>query len=171
MAVKRTPRPRTDEPKRCKDCDTVKPATDFYSCKSNADGLHSRCVACYKVFDQRPEMRYSRSRARARKDGVGWFIDPDWYKDTLAEPCHYCGGPNEGSGCGLDRLEPGTDYTHSNCVSTCWVCNYTKSCVFTPGEMKEVGALIAKFERLRKARGEPSFYIPYNASGQGRMRE
>ena len=52
-AAKLNPNPRSTEPKRCRKCDEVKPADDFYSDISSSDGLNSYCKECAKLDGKR----------------------------------------------------------------------------------------------------------------------
>lgn len=44
--------PPTEKQKRCKDCQRVKPASQFYRDKSLRDGLRSRCKPCEQQVER-----------------------------------------------------------------------------------------------------------------------
>ena len=53
QAAKQNPNPRSTEPKRCRKCDEVKSADEFYSDVSALDGLNSYCKECAKLDGKR----------------------------------------------------------------------------------------------------------------------
>jgi len=162
---KRGSHPRTNAPKRCARCKQTKPASDFYSSPQIKDGLTPACRPCMVVKDSQPPARFSRARSRAKKEKVHWDLELPWYAEQLAKGCYYCVvGSTSGHGSGIDRLDPSIGYTIANCVPCCWACNYVKSDMFYPDEMKLMGALMATFEVSRKNLGRTSLHVSYNQS-------
>ncbi len=155
IAVKRLPKPRIEMPKRCKDCDAVKPSSEFYSAKSNGDGLSMRCIPCSAIYDRRPEMRFSRARALARGRGHIWELTLEEYLPIIQQGCAYCGWPVEGTASGVDRIKPDLGYVVGNCAPACCVCNPLKGANFTQSEAYRLGAVVKEIRAERKAAGLP----------------
>jgi len=80
---------------------------------------------------------YSHYRAGAGYRGIGWDLSDEQFRNLCLQPCHYCGQepsrewtiPTRGYTIwvsGIDRVNPGGDYTVDNVVPCCTRCNYAK---------------------------------------------
>lgn len=116
---------------------------------------HPRCVKCggvtpqnfcYKCYyrDNRElslerqralPVRYGFTKRAAKNRGVAFDIPIDAYIALIASPCHYCGGPLNKSGSGLDRKNNNMGYTLENAVPCCKICNVIKNQYLTHAEM------------------------------------
>ncbi len=168
---KRNFRPRLEMPKRCKDCLTVKPSVEFYSCKTNGDGLHSRCITCFKIKDSSPAYRYARSRYMALKYNEAWDITLEEYEDLIRRPCDYCGWKLEGHGRGLDRMDNSKGYIPGNCTPACGLCNSMKGNSLSYLEQKLImGPAVRALRLARESAGLPQpdrMVMPKSPLGQG----
>lgn len=167
----RTPRPRIEMPKRCRTCGEVKDSKEFYSGKSNADGLNSRCIPCFKIQDSRPENRYSRSRAMAHKYNEAWTISLQEYRVLIQQGCEYCGWAIEGHGRGIDRMDNSKGYEPGNCTPACGLCNSMKGNALSHHEQKTImGPAVRALRIARQAAGLPQpdrMVMPKSPLGQG----
>lgn len=97
-----------------------------------------------------PSGRFSNSRARARRIGIGWTIEKADYFELIKNSCEYCGGPLPVAGAGLDRLDNSFGYHLDNVVPCCTICNLSRRNHFTPEEMRRfVGPAIRTVREAR----------------------
>jgi len=75
-------------------------------------------------YHRAPIGRYSTLKSNPRKLEVG--ITPQEHEELLEQPCHYCNGPLDETGTGLDRLDHARGYMRDNVVPCCGCCNTAK---------------------------------------------
>jgi hypothetical protein len=142
----------------CAKCNKSYPSSEFAVGKTRVR-YRGMCRPCWKPFqkvnDARPENILSRSRCKARAFGVKWEITLEQLKAFKAMPCHYCEGPQERTGVGLDRLDPKGDYAADNVVPCCGLCNTTRARTFTPDQMRKIGRVIKEIRAECAATGQP----------------
>ena len=89
--------------------------------------------------------RWGRLQRYSSKKGIPLTVGFDQYSEIIKENCYYCGVENKGTGYGLDRLKPSSDYTLDNVVSCCPPCNQIKGNILTSDQMKNLITVIAFF--------------------------
>lgn len=63
----------------------------------------------------------------ARRRGLEFSLTKEQLVSFIDGKCHYCGiESNKEKRNGIDRKDNKSGYVHSNCVSSCWECNYLK---------------------------------------------
>lgn len=91
--------------------------------------------------------RWFNARATAAPKGRAWGVSRIDFDKLIRQPCHYCGGPLDPTGKGLDRIENSKGYTLDNVVPCCGDCNRTRMDIYTYDEM----LMLAKTIRLIKS--------------------
>lgn len=145
--------------RQCFCCHTVLPLTEkhFYKSKTRKLGFEYRCKNCEKFRENRKPSKklpnilnriHTRYKASDKLEQREFGLTLEFVRQTVIEPCSYCGTPNS---MGLDRLDNDLGHTNENCVPCCSICNYVRSNEFTPEEMKELGKVIAKIRISRIA--------------------
>jgi hypothetical protein len=149
--------PRSTKPKTCPKCKLLKTAEEFYTCRSNKDGLITYCIPCQAINDRLPRNRYSKLRAKLkREEGVDFLLTYEQWAELNTKPCHYCKRAINSAGRGVDRVIPGGDYHIGNVVPCCGTCNSFKGSTLTAEEMlAEIGPAIARIQAKREAAGLP----------------
>ncbi len=71
--------------------------------------------------------RYIHLRYIAKKRKKDFNISRSEYEVLLSQPCHYCNGPLNETGSGLDRVDNSQGYVTGNVVPCCRFCNCLKS--------------------------------------------
>ncbi len=143
-------------------CRTCKIRKDISSFKIRRDGnrlVDYECRQCTSKRQYRknitPRGRYTASKGSAKSRKIPFTLTFEEFTNLCSKPCHYCGFPINETGIGLDQLLCGKGYTIDNVVPCCWVCNQARNNVFTPDEMKIIGAVIAKIKQQRIDSGNP----------------
>lgn len=118
------------------------------------DRLKNICNPCLTAYSK---AWYEKKRGRqllkvyARFDkerGLAFDLDEEWFFLTIEDkPCHYCGMVEDRMG--VDRLDNSVGHTKNNCVPCCQTCNRVRLDVFSPEEMKLIGAVIRKIKQDR----------------------
>jgi hypothetical protein len=138
-------KPPEDCPRRCTKCGIVKHPSRFAN--------PSWCKRCsgqaIKAWRQKPENRHKYAVNDARKRGLEWTITLDEHLALLKLPCHYCGGPLNDKGTGLDRTDNVLGYYPTNVVPCCGRCNRVKHHYFTYEEMLIIGETIRRIDAAR----------------------
>jgi hypothetical protein len=70
--------------------------------------------------------RWARLLQKAKYRSIPVEITRREWEAIVADPCHYCGGPLEPTGYGLDRKDTHGAYTLTNVVPCCQACNRRK---------------------------------------------
>lgn len=119
----------------CTLCLVSKPQIDYYT------PTNSRCSSCERKRSDKDRItvprRFSFSKSQAKRRQLDWSITIEIYRFLLSQPCHYCYGPLDPTGIGLDRKNSASGYTTDNVVPCCYVCNMVKGDTFTYEEMME----------------------------------
>lgn len=126
--------------KICSKCCKAKPLNNFYIDKTNK--FRSACVVCvaarhkeyrntstWKAYNKKCKAtsgRYSNFKKRNEKIGREVAISKDDFWLLVVQPCYYCHGDIEKTGCGLDRVDSHKGYTLENVVPCCKKCNQAK---------------------------------------------
>jgi hypothetical protein len=84
---------------------------------------------------QSPEGRFKDSQIAARRRKLDFNISESFHSELIQQPCHYCDGPLNLTGCGMDRVDSSKGYTETNVVSCCGSCNTMKSDKLSYAEM------------------------------------
>jgi hypothetical protein len=121
---------------------------------------HIACEDCRirrKGFDRSYSSRFSRARSGVRAKKFGWTIQFNEYVEIVKRPCTYCELDNTtDQGCGLDRQDPKQGYHLDNVVSCCPECNMVRNIIFTPEEMKVLGAAVRQVKLARMSKNSGS---------------
>lgn len=98
--------------------------------------------------------RYTYVRELAARRGVSWALTKEQYEALIMELCAYCGLLNDvEAAIGLDRIDNQRGYEPDNVVSCCSLCNVARGDMFTPEEMKVLGAAIRQIRLARMHAG------------------
>jgi hypothetical protein len=153
--------PIIDGKRVCTSCRANKPVEEFYKTKNRRGEVvpTPTCQACCTERDFLPQMRYSRLRSQSKLEGKALAMTLEEYSKMVGQPCYYCGRKVRERGRGLDRLATDGPYSVDNCVSSCGICNVTRSDIFNIDEMKRIiGPAIRQVYEERDAKGEPLAY-------------
>jgi hypothetical protein len=133
---------------KCKDCaraynQTPERRAYFASYRSTPEAKASHSEYCqtpkYKakkaVYDQSIRGRYTFARTSATQRGRDFDIPESFHAELIQQPCHYCYGPLNPYGCGMDRIDGNIGYIIGNVVPCCHSCNTMKSDKLTYDEM------------------------------------
>ncbi len=108
-----------------------------------------KAKAISRKYHESIKGRFNVAKYKAEAKGVPWSLSFEHYSDLISLPCHYCGGPLQKTGSGLDRKINPVGYTPFNVVPCCRNCNIMKNSFLTHPEMVvAMGAVTA----LRRAR-------------------
>lgn len=137
----------------CKDCKQLKPIEQFNT-HSPAKAIRRRyCIECEKKRVRTratiPKERWNSAKRRAAKSGEVWDISLESFETLLLQPCHYCDGVLNPTGCGLDRKNNEVGYTLENVVPCCQQCNIVKNHFFTYEEMMTLAVTIRQIKNNR----------------------
>jgi hypothetical protein len=80
-------------------------------------------LLCYRCRNRRPRVRFSRAVAKAKKRKLPWTVSYERWCALILAPCHWCAGPLDATGSGLDRLDDHLGYAPDNVVPACGACN------------------------------------------------
>jgi hypothetical protein len=148
--------------KACSRCKAEKPLEDFGARPKNTDGRKGVCRRCESdnMLDWNKKHR-EKVRARSRELGTVpksrfsrfkkrcVFTDKhfdltfeQWCALVIGKTCHYCAGPLQKKGCGLDRKDNALGYIVGNVVACCKECNRLKGPTLTHAEMLAVSELL-----------------------------
>lgn len=143
--------------KTCNKCGETKPATAAYFHRMYAgrdDVFVNTCIACRTLYckdyysKNRVKSILKSSRVFDEARGLKFDLDVEWFEENvLGKPCHYCGIAENRMG--VDRLDNELGHTKDNCVPCCSTCNRVRLDIFSPEEMKELGAVIYKIKKRR----------------------
>lgn len=87
--------------------------------------------------------RYTALKCTCKRKNLQILTKRD-YAVMLKLPCTYCDGPLSGSGSGLDRINPGGNYSLDNVVPCCGDCNWLKGRRLTVQETRAVAMLLKR---------------------------
>ena len=110
---------------------------------------NNRLCSDYKETDRG---RYFSAKARSIKDhGVSWWnLSEELYISLIANSCHYCKGPLNKKGSGLDRKDNSKGYIEGNVVSCCRKCNSVKMHDLTYDEMMRLAPILEDIRLKRE---------------------
>lgn len=91
--------------------------------------------AQYRRYNRTTKGRFRYGLGRAKKKGISWTLALTEYEYLIDNPCHYCDGPLEESGIGLDRMDSKLGYIAQNVVPCCGQCNRLKGCDLSVKDM------------------------------------
>lgn len=144
--------------KVCAKCNIEKPKEEFRKRKCIAYDEYvcmSYCHACLAVRQAVRNVRvrsrwlYSKSAAIKRGGVEWWDISEKDYSYLLSKPCHYCHGPLNKMGRGLDRKNNSVGYLLSNVVPCCKSCNTMKSDYLSYEEMMLLSPILQTIRKKR----------------------
>jgi hypothetical protein len=107
-----------------------------------------------KIRSKLPKERWASAKRRASKYNEIWEISLEIFTILISQQCHYCGGPLNPTGCGLDRKDNNEGYKEINVVPCCRQCNIVKNSFFTYDEMNLLAPALEKIREKRNAHGE-----------------
>ena len=87
-------------------------------------------------WQRTPKGRFAHLRNRSKYDSTEMTLTLEEYKELIAQPCFYCGGPLQDTGAGLDRINNEAGYVKGNVRPCCVQCNIAKN-DWTESEFKE----------------------------------
>jgi hypothetical protein len=96
-------------------------------CKREIDRRSKGSSKSWKEYQKLPRFIYCQLRYQAKKRGITFTLDEDFYYNKLAKQlCHYCG--TENTKYWVDRLnnDHKIGYTNENTVACCERCNKMK---------------------------------------------
>ena len=73
-----------------------------------------------------PNRKLTDYRKRCIVSGIKWSLTDENAIKLFESDCYYCNNSGKYGICGIDRKDNFEDYTNSNCVSCCDMCNYMK---------------------------------------------
>lgn len=162
--------------KECRGCNTVKPATDFYSKRgshTSFDGLEHRCKICHKekwrVQADDPKKRVKwlleRIRSKCKKLGLEFNLTEDDIDiptlcPVLGRPLKFGversqsyerrgNAPPTDDSPSVDRIDPSKGYTKDNIVVVSWRANRIKGNA-TIEELRMIADFYAKYGQVNK---------------------
>lgn len=94
--------------------------------------------------------RYSRAIWRAKRRKLSWKIPKDSFAHLIAQPCTYCSGKLDSSGCGLDRLDNSKGYEPGNVVPSCGKCNRIRGDRLTHEEMRAAMSAVLSLRNKKR---------------------
>lgn len=116
---------------------------------------HSKGCGCLNIGRRlRPYEALHRilKRQAAQRDYEVTLTYEEFLEFTREASCHYCFAPitwepynvikNKGCRHNIDRKNNSLGYTKENCVVCCGRCNWSKGCVFSYEEWKQLAAVI-----------------------------
>lgn len=122
------------------------------------------CMECYKNHiakkARQSNAKYGRLKYTAAQRGLPMTLTQEEYEAmTENASCHYCGGPIEETGSGIDRKDNTQGYSTDNVVPSCRWCNVVKNDRYSYDEMVKLGRVV---EEIHSARGEWDRHAPMN---------
>jgi hypothetical protein len=96
--------------------------------------------------------RFSTLKYSAKRRGYACEITLDQLKILISKPCHYCQGPLNETGAGVDRKNNSVGYIFDNLVPCCRPCNIIKNDLLTEYEMLQVAKLLRRLRAKRNVR-------------------
>ncbi len=107
-----------------------------------------------RKYRETPAGRFKRGTDKEKHKGwPTWHLTFEQYAPFLALPCHYCKGPLDLSGVGLDRKDNERGYEIDNVLPCCGDCNRTRGDRLT---VEETEAAIAAVLELRRKMSAPA---------------
>ena len=106
----------------------------------------------YHKYDRSVKGRYRKLRAQASSRGLEFDLAPEAHAWLLQQPCHWCDGPLNETGGGLDRLDNSRGYVAGNVVAACEICNMMRGRRFKTDLMRVLGSII-RYARLHDPDG------------------
>lgn len=144
--------------KVCTVCKQNKELKYYNRDKSKSDGLRYNCSSCRNLGlknkrDANPEKqraisrtnksRFSIAVSRSKTRKIDWGLTLDqWTFLVIGETCHYCDGPLQETGVGLDRKDNSIGYLLENVIPCCCACNRIKGQTISYTEMIAIAKLL-----------------------------
>lgn len=131
---------QVEKKRSCGECGIIVTGKRFYVAEN-------KCPACYARIDRIRDKSNGRKRTeKYRHSLLGGRRETDislqLYTKLLSRPCHYCRGPLNRTGTGLDRVDSNIGYMVSNVVPCCAACNQIKGANLSCTEMVAVAQLL-----------------------------
>lgn len=79
--------------------------------------------------------RFQSGKCKAKRFGQEWSISKEQLFEIIKDPCHYCHGPLNKTGSGLDRVDNSRGYSMDNVLPCCKNCNRIKGDILSYEEM------------------------------------
>ena len=149
--------------KKCSKCKLVKNKTEFNRCNTRGDGFRSSCRECDRQINylsrdkvnlkiKTPKSRFSHAISRAKRREIEWGLTLNQWTDLVMDKsCHYCSGPLQKTGVGLDRIDNHKGYICNNVLPCCVAGNRRKGQVLSYEEMVAVASLLKQMRSLAKS--------------------
>lgn len=105
----------------CTKCGQNRDTNAFYCKKCNAKRM--------QLLRIKDPMRssYNVYKTNAKINNRKFELTLDEFKNTVKEPCHYCGGNNKRGFVGVDRIDSSKGYLINNVLPCCTKCNSSKA--------------------------------------------
>jgi hypothetical protein len=107
-----------NETRQCIVCNIVKSNKNF---KYHTNNYRNQCAECCNYVNSRNYTRYKNTKIDTQE-----FTDEEFrnfIENLKKKECFYCGNTSKN---GVDRMDSDYNYSESNCVSCCSVCNIMK---------------------------------------------
>jgi hypothetical protein len=154
--------------KECTKCHLVLSVDEFNKKAGTKVGFRPWCKLCYRQWEKSYEQttkgkekrrrsntsakgKFSTAKSKANKDGKEWTIRFEDYDNLIKNNCHYCQGPLNTFGCGLDRKDSSIGYVLENVVPCCSRCNTTFSDLYTYQEKMLLAVTIRLIDSNRSS--------------------
>jgi hypothetical protein len=82
-----------------------------------------KAVTTRRAYMKTPKGRLTSIKSSAKTRKIEYHLLDDEAINILLSPCYYCGISEKVS---IDRIDSKSDYSKSNCVACCEMCNYMK---------------------------------------------
>lgn len=129
--------------RQCRVCGLTGPLESFARGAASRYGRLNLCLKCFHKRSRRYaaarrarvgslalnvtlSARFARLKYKAQVRDIPIDLTREQWEVLVADPCHYCGGPLELTGYGLDRKDTHGAYTLANVVACCRACNRRK---------------------------------------------
>ena len=97
--------------------------------------------------------RYVTARNAAKQRKLAFELSREEYEALVSHPCHYCDGPLNSWGLGLDRKNNRLGYTLDNVLPCCKDCNLVRADRYTVQEMEFIGISLKEVRLMRQRNG------------------
>lgn len=122
-----------------------------------------RCKECYEKLRETENTRGVRNRnysseKRGNLDGymqtyiitakernIAFELSKEQFQDLVLKPCFYCNSYNSSEVIGIDRVNSNKNYTLSNCVPCCKICNFMKGTLSKSIFISQIHKIASRF--------------------------
>jgi hypothetical protein len=98
-----------------------------------------------KEYCKTVKSKFSRLKGIAKSRGYLVEISIEFFEKLIENSCYYCGEKLPITGSGVDRKDNLLNYTESNCVPCCTICNKMKNTMTVEEFKNKISALYKNF--------------------------